>query len=82
VRVEREVMVLKQREIISPALHFRKTSPTNSPVSGEEEGFSGEEDADGEKCQGLEKVSVRARCCSAITRREIRWGTISQSYLG
>ena len=75
-------MVLKQRGIISPALHFRKTSPTNSPVSGEEEGFSGVVDVDGEKCQGLEKVSVRARCCSAITRREIRWGTVSQCYLG
>jgi hypothetical protein len=74
--------VLKQREMISPALHLRKTSPTNSPVSGEEERFSGEEDVEGGKCQWLEKVSVRARCCSAITRREIRWGTVSQCYLG
>jgi hypothetical protein len=75
-------MVLKQREMISPALHLRKTSPTNSPVSGEEERFSGGEDVEGGKCQGLEKVSVKARCCSAITRREIRWETVSQCYLG
>jgi hypothetical protein len=75
-------MVLKQREIISPALHLRKTSPTNSPVSGEDDGTSEEEGVEGAKCQGLEKVSVRARCCSAITRREIRWEAISQCYSG
>lgn len=57
------------RETTSWALQRRKTSPTNSvSVRG---GFS----ASG-KCQGESKVAVRARCCSAITRREILCGVI------
>ena len=50
----------------SRALHFRKTSPTNSVCVVGVGWASG-------KCQGEWKVSVSARCCSAITRREIRW---------
>ena len=56
-----------QRETTSLALHFRKTSPTNSCEV--EVGLSG-------KCQGLLKVSVRARCCSAITLRDILFSPV------
>ena len=52
----------KQDETTSLALHFRKTSPTNS--FGLVVGESG-------KCQGELKVSVRARCCSAMTLLDI-----------
>lgn len=45
----------------SLALHFRNTSPTNSVSSGLASG----------KCQGELNVSVSAKCCSAITRRDI-----------
>jgi hypothetical protein len=55
------------RSTTSLALHFRKTSPTNSFDVGV--GLSG-------KCQGELKVSVRARCCSAITLRDILYSLI------
>jgi hypothetical protein len=58
-------MVWPIRVTTSRAEHFRKTSPTKS-VKGAV-GESG-------KCQGELKVSVRARCCSAITRRDILCG--------
>ena len=64
---QREVTASPQRRTTSPALQRRKTSPTNS-VEG-----SMVEVLDEGKCQGELKVSVNARCCSAITRREIRW---------
>ena len=57
-------MAFPQRSMASLATHLRKTSPMNS-VS---ESF-----APGEN-QGAWKVSVRARCCSAMTRRDIRYG--------
>ena len=50
------------RSTTSLATHLRKTSPMNS---------DSESLAPGEN-QGAWKVSVRARCCSAITRREMR----------
>lgn len=50
-----------QRVTTSLALHLRNTSPTNSASRGLASG----------KCQGELNVSVKARCCSAITRRDI-----------
>ncbi len=58
---------MPHRETTSPALHLRNTSPTNSVVAVWASG----------KCQGLWKVLVRARCCSAITLRDIRYCFIS-----
>lgn len=58
-----------QRSMTSFALHFKKTSPTNS-IS--EACF-----ASG-KCHGELNVSVNARCCSAITLRDIRCLTYQQ----
>lgn len=49
------------RSTTSFALHLKKTSPTNSASTGFPSG----------KCQWEWKVSVRAKCCSAITRRDI-----------
>lgn len=65
-------MVCPIRDTTSRAEHFRNTSPTNSVCEVEVTvlGESG-------KCQGLEKVSVSARCCSAITRRDIRYNGLS-----
>jgi len=55
-------MVSPIRETTSRAEHLRNTSPTKS-VSGAV--------VDEGKCHGELNVSVRARCCSAITRRDI-----------
>lgn len=50
------------------ALHFRKTSP----ITGEGSlGFTCAGESG--KCHGEEKVSVNEMCCSAITRREMRY---------
>jgi hypothetical protein len=65
----RAVVVEPIRVTTSRAEHLRKTSPTNSRGGAEASG--GGVVADGGKCHGEEKVSVRARCCSAIVRREI-----------
>lgn len=56
-------------ETTSAALQRRNTSPTNSEVGSDVWVGVGESG----KCQGELKVSVRARCCSAITRRDIRF---------
>lgn len=60
----RSCVVLPQSSTISLALHRRKISPTAS--------WSCSNWAFG-KCQGELKVSVSARCCSAMTRREMRY---------
>ena len=60
-----------QRSTTSLALHLRNTSPTNSWVPPEL-GESG-------KCHGELNVSVSARCCSAITLREILWNILEAS---
>jgi hypothetical protein len=56
-------VVFPHSSTISLALHRRKISPTAS--------WSCSSWALG-KCHGELKVSVRARCCSAMTRRDIR----------
>lgn len=60
-------------ETTSAALQRRKTSPMNSEVGSE----GGDGVGESGKCQGELKVSVRARCCSAITRREMRFPGVS-----
>lgn len=60
---------LEHREMTSLATHFMKISPMNSDSDSL---------APGEN-QGELKVSVRARCCSAMTRREMRCGGVSKT---
>lgn len=63
-RLTSSCVVFPQAWTISFALHRRKISPTASwSCGGWELG----------KCQGELKVSVSAKCCSAMTRREMRW---------
>jgi hypothetical protein len=64
-RVTKSRVFSSQRSTISLALHRKKISPTASACGSWSGWACG-------KCQGELKVSVRARCCSAITLREIR----------
>lgn len=66
---------LQHSSTTSRALHRRKTSPTKSAFASVGSFAFG-------KCQGELKVSVSARCCSAITRREIRWSRVSEKPTG
>lgn len=61
------------RSITSFALHFRKTSPTKSAFKSVRSWEPG-------KCHGELNVSVSARCCSAMTRREILYLKTVTSY--